>query len=65
MYSTCQSLSRHCPKLQRLDLGSCSAISDLSLKALADGCPSLTHINISWCDHITENGESLAGYMLN
>lgn len=57
MFSTCQSLSKHCPKLQRLDLGSCCEITDLSLKALADGCPQLQHINISWCENITEKGE--------
>jgi hypothetical protein len=61
-YSTCQSLGRYCPKLQRIDLGSCSAISDLSLKALADDCRSLTHINISWCDHITENGKTVGSW---
>lgn len=57
MFSTCQSLSKHCLKLQRLDLGSCCEITDLSLKALADGCPQLQHINISWCENITEKGE--------
>jgi F-box and leucine-rich repeat protein 2/20 len=56
-FSTCQSLSRYCPKLQRLNLNSCSAITDLSLKDLAAGCHQLTHINISWCDQITENGK--------
>lgn len=57
--STCQSISKHCAKLQRLDLGSCCAISDLSLKALADGCSYLTHINISWCENITDIGQCL------
>lgn len=58
--ATCQALSKHCSKLQKLNLDS-SGITDLSLKALSDGCPQLTHINISWCTLITENGvEALA-----
>lgn len=32
-------------------------VSDLSLKAISDGCPNLTSVNISWCDGITENGK--------
>lgn len=55
-YSTCHSLSRYCPKLQRLNLNSCSTITDLSLKDLAEGCHQITHINISWCDQITDSG---------
>jgi len=31
---TCQSLGRHCPRLQRLDLESCNAITDTSLIAI-------------------------------
>ncbi|KAF4521328.1 hypothetical protein B566_EDAN002333 [Ephemera danica] len=46
---TCQSLSRSCSKLQHLNLNSCSSITDVSLKALSDGCPQMMHINISWC----------------
>jgi len=54
--STCISLSRNGRKLQRLELASCSNITDESLKALSEGCPNLTHINVSWCDNITEKG---------
>jgi F-box/leucine-rich repeat protein 2/20 len=50
------SLSRNGRKLQRLELASCSNITDESLKALAEGCSNLTHINISWCENITEKG---------
>lgn len=58
--ATCQALSKYCSKLQKLNLDS-SGITDLSLKAISDGCPQLTHINISWCTLITENGvEALA-----
>jgi len=32
-------------------------VTDLSLKAISDGCPNLTSVNISWCDGITENGK--------
>ena len=56
-FSTCQALGKYCPKLQRLDLSSCSEITDLSLKALADGCRALTHLNIAWCENITQNGK--------
>ena len=31
---TCQSLGRHCPRLLRLDLESCNAITDTSLIAI-------------------------------
>lgn len=31
-------------------------VTDLSLKAISDGCQNLTSVNISWCDGITENG---------
>jgi len=56
-YSTSQSLSQYCKKLLSLDIGSCSMVTDLSLKAISDGCPNLTSVNISWCDGITENGK--------
>ncbi|ERL85054.1 hypothetical protein D910_02477 [Dendroctonus ponderosae] len=57
----CTALSRHCHKLQRLNLDGCPLITDKSLKALSDGCVNLTTINISWCSNITENGvEALA-----
>lgn len=32
--STCNSLSKFCPKLKHLDLASCTSITNLSLKAL-------------------------------
>jgi len=32
-------------------------VTDLSLKAISDGCQNLTSVNISWCDGITENGK--------
>jgi F-box/leucine-rich repeat protein 2/20 len=57
MHRTCLSLARNGRKLQKLDLTSCSNITDESLKALGEGCPMLNHINISWCDNITEKGE--------
>jgi len=57
LYSTSQSLSQYCKKLLSLDIGSCSMVTDLSLKAISDGCPNLTSVNISWCDGITENGK--------
>lgn len=56
LYSTSQYLSQYCKKLLTLDIGSCSMVTDLSLKAISDGCPNLTSVNISWCDGITENG---------
>jgi F-box/leucine-rich repeat protein 2/20 len=54
---TCVSLSKNGKKLQRLELASCPNITDDSLKALSDGCPNLIHINISWCDNVTEKGK--------
>lgn len=57
LYSTSQSLSQYCKKLLSLDIGSCSMVTDLSLKAISDGCQNLTSVNISWCDGITENGK--------
>ena len=51
----------HCHKLQYLDVSSCSAVTDISMHALAQGCPNLVHLDISWCDMITGNGiKSLA-----
>lgn len=54
--STCLALSRYSGKLQKLNLSSCPAITDQALKALADGCPHLVHIDLSWCELISQNG---------
>uniref|UniRef100_A0A8C2WVI9 F-box/LRR-repeat protein 2 n=1 Tax=Cyclopterus lumpus TaxID=8103 RepID=A0A8C2WVI9_CYCLU len=54
--STCNSLSKFCPKLKHLDLASCTSITNLSLKALSEGCPLLEQLNISWCDQVTKDG---------
>ncbi|CAG0919100.1 unnamed protein product [Notodromas monacha] len=53
---TCAALGQLCPKLKKVDLGSCELLTDLGLKFLAEGCQQLKYINISWCDRIGEMG---------
>lgn len=48
--STCDNLGRHCHKLLTLNLDNCTAITDRSLRSIADGCRMLETLNISWYD---------------
>lgn len=42
--------------LEKLDLNSCWLLTDLSLQRLGERCPHLTHLNISNCRKITNDG---------
>lgn len=56
--STCIALGSNCHRLRRLRLASCTRMTNISLHALASGrCGAhLEHLDISWCDQITDDG---------
>ena len=62
-------LSSLCPKLQVIDLKSCS-ISDVSVRAVSKNCTDLRHLDLSWCMGISDAGflclaeHAIANYLL-
>ena len=59
--ATCESLGRYSQNLRKLDLSSCPEVTDLSLKYLSNtsngqGCPKLGHLDVSWCQRVTNDG---------
>lgn len=49
------SLIKICPNIQAIDFQSC-LINDVQIEEIAKLCPKLTHINLSNCNFITDNG---------
>ena len=47
----------HC--LRELNLTNCHKLSDISLLRLTPACPSLTHLSIAFCQHISDTGVEL------
>jgi len=49
-------IGARCSSLQELDLYKYVGVGDVGLAAVANGCPRLKSINISYCIHVTDNG---------
>jgi F-box/leucine-rich repeat protein 13 len=47
--------------LRELNLTNCQKLSDISLLRLTPGCPALTHLSLSYCEHISDTGVELLG----
>lgn len=44
-----------CPKLKKINLKNCSNTTDQPLRHLANNCPHLEELNLSWCDITTHS----------
>lgn len=44
---TLTALAESCPKLERINLSGCKAVTDLAVERLARGCPQLTHVDLT------------------
>lgn len=44
------------PRLARLDLAECTAVTDAVVSALPTACPHLTHVALCWCWLVVEGG---------
>ena len=49
------------PILRELNLTNCQKLSDISLLRLTPACPALTHLSLSYCEHISDTGVELLG----
>ena len=45
--------------LRELNLTNCQKLSDISLLRLAPACPSLSHLSLAYCHHISDTGVEL------
>eukprot|EP00794_Sanderia_malayensis_P006047 gene6047-6749_t len=52
-------------KLRELNLTNCLRVSDVSVLRIAQRCFSLTYINLSYCEHVTDAGVELLGTILS
>eukprot|EP00795_Rhopilema_esculentum_P002093 gene2093-17665_t len=53
------------PKLRELNLTNCLRVSDVSVLRIAQRCNSLTYLNLSYCEHVTDAGVELLGTILS
>jgi hypothetical protein len=51
------------PKLEVLLLAQCAELSDISLRAVAENCLSLHHLDVGFCSRITDEGISSIGLL--
>jgi len=49
------------PKLRELNLTNCLRVSDVSVLRIVQRCTTLTYINLSYCEHVTDAGVELLG----
>ena len=45
--ATLTALAECCPKLERINLSGCKAVTDLAVERLAQGCTQLTHVDLT------------------
>nr|XP_023666147.1 F-box/LRR-repeat protein 13 [Paramormyrops kingsleyae] len=51
------------PKLCRLNLSGCGRVGDMSLVRLAQRCSSLRHLDLSYCERLTDTGLECLGLL--
>ena len=55
-------VARSCRDLRRLDLEECVKVTDVTLQSLALSCHRLSHVNIAFCDLVSDEGVRYLGH---
>lgn len=54
-------LSEHCYRIRSVVLEGCTSVTDISVAALASGCPDLTLLNLHCCEKVSSSGLLVLG----